>query len=66
VDAGLVKKPHYWAFSNFLEFIDKRHGSLCDKRFRNEFWGDAETYEAFVMDAQQKYPPGFEKILCDK
>ncbi len=66
VDAGLVKKPHYWAFSNFLEFIDKREGSLVDYTFRNDFWGDAKTYEAFVMDVQQKYPSGFDNILFDE
>lgn len=66
VKAGLVQKPHYWAFSNFLEFVDKRNGTLVDKEFRNEFWGDAQAYEAFVMDFQQEQPRGFENILFDE
>lgn len=63
--AGLVKDLKDWPFSNYLEFIGLRNGSLFDPNFRNEYFGDANGYKEFVNDLAIKEPEGFGKIKLD-
>jgi putative transposase len=49
-DAGLVADPGEWPFSNYLEWIGKRTGSLIDRNFVQEHFPSPETYENFVND----------------
>ena len=50
LDAGLVSNPSQWPFSNYLEWIGKRNGSLVDQAFVHDFFPDPRSYEIFVME----------------
>lgn len=39
-----------WHYSNYLEFIGQRNGSLVDKDFVKENFGSPEEYQEFVVD----------------
>ncbi len=45
---GLVSKLEDWAFSNYLEFIEARHGKIYIPEFRNRFFPTPEAYAEFV------------------
>ena len=49
LEAGMVAKPEQWQYSNYLEFIGKRKGTLVDPEFVNLNFGCPEAYEDFVM-----------------
>jgi hypothetical protein len=48
VAAGLVKQPDDWPYSNYLEWVGKRQGSIIDREFAEAVYGDPIEYEAFV------------------
>jgi len=50
LDAGLVTEPEAWLYSNYLEFVGKRAGTLVDKEFVLKSFGAAKDYKTFVMD----------------
>jgi putative transposase len=50
MDAGLVKHPGEWKYSNYLEWIGKRAGTLIDMDFVNTNYPNPMEYEEFVMD----------------
>lgn len=50
VKAGLVSGPEEWPYSNYLEWVGERPGSLYDRRFVEEMFTDAATYREFVND----------------
>ena len=50
IDDGIVKKIEEWEFSNYLEWIGKRNGTLFDLKFRNKHFKDAASYEKYVSD----------------
>ncbi len=39
-----------WPYSNYLEWLGLRHGSLCDIRFRDDCLRDIGSYKDFVME----------------
>jgi putative transposase len=45
VEAGLVKDPGAWPFSNYLEFVGRRDGDLCDREFIDTAFRSPEDYE---------------------
>ena len=49
VAAGIVSSPLEWPYSNYAEFVGKRQGTLCDRRFLEAHCGNAAAYEVFVM-----------------
>ena len=51
VRAGLVKRPEDWIYSNYLEFIGLRAGTLFDAAFVQAQFGTPEEYRKFVEDA---------------
>jgi len=57
LEAGLVNHPVGWQYSNYLEWVGKRAGTLVDMDFVNENYPNPEEYEEFVIDYE---PP--EKI----
>ena len=58
VKDGLVDTPELWEFSNYLEWIDKRPGTLVDRDFINENCGSAGEYEKLVMEfIKSRYVP---------
>ncbi len=54
VKAGLVGKPGDWAYSNYLEWVGRRGGTLVDREFVREHFRDGAEYEAFVRDEAER------------
>ncbi len=50
VEADMVRNPEQWHYSNYLEFVGQRNGTLVDREFVRENFGSPEEYRAFVMD----------------
>lgn len=50
VKDGLVESPADWPYSNYLEWIGKREGTLLDKGFIAAHFSNAQHYVAFVSD----------------
>jgi putative transposase len=50
VKAGLVPDPGDWAYSNYLEWIKRRAGTLKDGAFIHERFPTPEAYQQFVAD----------------
>jgi len=49
VKAGLVAYPGEWPYSNYLEWVEQRDGTLVDRVFVRGYFPTATDYEAFVM-----------------
>jgi REP element-mobilizing transposase RayT len=47
---GLAKEPEDWPYSNYLEWIGRRNGTLFDSDFVRENFGGHENYRQFLMD----------------
>jgi REP element-mobilizing transposase RayT len=50
VKDGLVSDPADWVYSNYLEWIGKRSGTLFDPEFVRQYFSTGENYRAFVKD----------------
>jgi len=50
VKDGLVADIEDWPYSNYLEWIGKRSGSLVDLRFVQEHFSSPQRYAEFVLD----------------
>jgi REP element-mobilizing transposase RayT len=50
VRAGLVAKPEDWPYSNYLEFIGLRKGTLFSPDFVTENFDSPQNYQAFVEE----------------
>ena len=50
LEAGLVEKLSDWPYSNYLEWIGAREGSLIDREFVEAHFPTAGDYERFVLD----------------
>jgi len=50
VTAGLVSDPAEWPYSNYLEWIEARSGTLVDRAFVQQFFPTPDAYVAFVHD----------------
>ena len=50
VKDGLVNLPEEWPFSNYLEWIGQRQGTLVDHGFVEGLFGTAADYKEFVRD----------------
>jgi len=50
VKARLVARPEDWPFSNYLEWVGKRGGTLKDETFIRSYFSTPQEYEAFVHD----------------
>jgi putative transposase len=50
VKADLVPSPGDWAYSNYLEWIERRAGTLKDKVFIRDRFPTPESYQQFVAD----------------
>lgn len=49
VKDGLVPEPSDWQWSNYLEWIGERNGSLVDREFIERQFGSAQEYRKFVF-----------------
>lgn len=50
VKDGLVADPADWGWSNYLEWIGERNGSLVDHKFIKEQFDDAGEYKKFLFE----------------
>jgi REP element-mobilizing transposase RayT len=55
VHHGLVDRVDDWLYSNYLEWIEKRPGTLVDRELVRAYFDTPEAYEACVRDFQQRY-----------
>ena len=55
VHHGLVDTVDDWRYSNYLEWIEKRPGTLVDRELVRAYFATPEAYEACVRDFQQRY-----------
>ena len=68
LEAGLVRQLENWKYSNFLEWVELRRGSLFDKQFRKDYFSSTDEYRIFVTEyvSPKKELKEFEKSLLDK
>jgi REP element-mobilizing transposase RayT len=52
VAAGLASQPGDWPYSNYLEWVGERAGTLKDEAFIRERFPTPEAYHQFVADHQ--------------
>ena len=50
VKDGLVSDPSDWPYSNYLEWVGLRNGTLYDRDFVQEHFPTVSQYRDFVMD----------------
>jgi hypothetical protein len=50
VKDGLVSRPEDWLYSNYLEWIGRRAGTLKDEAFIREWFSGPKEYQLFVAD----------------
>ena len=50
LEAGMVLDPEQWLYSNYLEFVEQRDGTLVDREFVADNFGSPEEYREFVMN----------------
>jgi len=50
VKDGLVALPEDWIYSNYLEWLGQRDGTLVDREFTQEHFGSPADYQALVME----------------
>ena len=50
VKDGLAASPEMWDFSNYLEWMGLRNGTLVNHEFIAENFGTGEEYKKFVVD----------------
>ncbi len=50
VKDGLVADPADWGWSNYLEWIGERNGSLVDREFINSEFDNADEYKKFLFE----------------
>jgi len=54
VKAGLVVSPEFWRHSNYADWIGLRAGTLTDRSFMMDNFGNSENYRAFVIEYLQE------------
>jgi REP element-mobilizing transposase RayT len=58
VKDGLVFLPEEWEFSNYLEWMNLREGTLVNREFIEDNFGTPEEYKRLVMDyVKTRNPP---------
>jgi len=67
VKDGLVADPADWPYSNYLEWIGERKGTLVDSEFINNQFGNAREYKKFLFQYLQsrQLPDDIKKFLDD-
>ena len=50
VKDGLVALPEDWIYSNYLEWLGQRKGTLVDREFIQENFGSPAEYQTLVME----------------
>jgi len=67
VKDGLVFLPEEWEFSNYLEWMNLREGTLVNREFIEDNFGTPEEYKRLVMDyvKTRNLPDDVRKYLQD-
>ena len=67
VKHGLVHNLEEWPYSNYLEWIDRRQGTLYDHVFVKEMFGESTEYGEFVRDYlfERELPVELKEYLGD-
>lgn len=67
VDANLVVAPEKWPYSNYLEWIGLRSGTLVNISFIRSYFPTSEDYQQFMEDyiIEKKLADELEKYLLD-
>ena len=67
VKDGLVTDPSDWPYSNYLEWIGERDGTLVDREFINNQFDSAEDYKKFLFQylKSRQLPDDVKKFLDD-
>ena len=67
VKAGLVAHPAEWPYSNYLEWIGQRKGTLVDHQFMHQHFKSATEYTEFVLEylLTRNLPPAVQDHLND-
>jgi putative transposase len=65
VKHGLVADVAEWPYSNYLEWMGERDGTLVDRAFVKEHFQTPKTYRAFVLDylRERRLPKELETYL---
>jgi putative transposase len=50
VKDGLANSPEMWEFSNYLEWLGLREGTLVNREFIHENFGSPQEYQAILME----------------
>ena len=58
--AKLTRQPEEWQYSNYLEWINQRHGTLVDRDFIRRYFEKIDVYQTFVVEYS------IEKDLAEK
>lgn len=61
VKVGLVASLEEWLYSNYLEWVGERPGTLVDDDFVNDFFPNRQDYKEFVLD----YLRGIDELPSD-
>jgi REP-associated tyrosine transposase len=56
VKDGLVAAPEDWIYSNYLEWLGQRDGTLVDREFVQEHFGSPAEYQELVMHFRKTRP----------
>jgi len=68
VKAGVVSCLEEWPYSNYLEWIGTRNGTLVDQAFTRGHFPAGEAYASFVLDylaGLGKLPEGIDEYLLE-
>lgn len=67
LEAGLVQRIQMWKYSNYLEWVGIRRGTLVDRSFIRDRFMTTDEYRTFVMDyvSPKKEMQEFQKYLFD-
>lgn len=63
---GFAAEPGLWTYSNYLEWVGERNGTLVDKDFVHQHFGSADAYRAYVISYlahRVVLPAGLEQYL---
>jgi putative transposase len=65
---GIATAPELWPYSNYLEWIGARQGTLVDRIFIQTHFPDSQQYQRFVRDyltTQTTLPEGLRRYLAE-
>jgi REP element-mobilizing transposase RayT len=67
VTHGLVRRVEEWPYSNYLEWVGERDGTLVDREFVRDCFGAADDYRQYVWEyiLFRQHPPDLRNIFDD-